>query len=313
MIFAAPMCYRLAANAMRSPRKPILLFALFGMVVVVPALAQPGQPVAAYPPACGEAKVSKSDRDRAHTVFLSGKQFLEESNYDKAIGYFNDAYTIDCSVHGILPIIATAYERKGDKREAVRALEEYLRRAPAAPDHDVVERRIKNLKEQIGQEPSPMAPPSATATTLGPTASTAPAVSAVPPPESGPVAVASSGALAPPPSEAGHSAAPWVLVGLGGAAIAGGVVLLAVGASDISSADSACPSRTQCAKSVADQGNMGRTLEPVGYIVGGAGLAAVVGGLIWHFVEKPSSTPAAMTVAPVAAPSYAGVSLGGTF
>src|SRR5579863_1780593 len=125
---------------MRPTRKPLLAFAFLASVIAGPALAQQGP---SYPPPCDASKVTKGDVDRAHTVFLSGKQFLEESNYDKAISYFKDAYTIDCSVHGILPIIAAAYERKGDKREAIRALDEYQKRAPAAPDHEVIERRIR--------------------------------------------------------------------------------------------------------------------------------------------------------------------------
>src|ERR1700730_15689471 len=134
---------------MRSTRNLLLVVALGGMVIAVPVLAQ--QP-SDYPPPCDATKTTKSDIDRAHTVFLSGKQFLEESNYDKAISYFKDAYSIDCSRHAMLPIIATAYERKGDKSEAVRALEEYVRRAPGAPDHDVIERRIKNLKDQLARD-----------------------------------------------------------------------------------------------------------------------------------------------------------------
>src|ERR1700716_151905 len=123
---------------MRSSCNLLLVVILAGVAIAVPVLAQ--QP-SDYPAACEASKVTKADVDRAHTVFLSGKQFLEEANYDKAISYFKDAYSIDCSMHAMLPIIATAYERKGDKGEAVRALEEYLRRAPNAPDHDVIERR----------------------------------------------------------------------------------------------------------------------------------------------------------------------------
>ena len=140
---------------MRSTRKPLLFLLLVGMVVAVPALAQSPS---TYPAACDASKVSKTDVERAHTVFISGKGFLDEANYDKAISYFKDAYSIDCSVHGILPIIATAYERKGDKAEAIHALEEYLQRVPNAPDHEVIEHRIRNLKDQLAQEK-----PSATA------------------------------------------------------------------------------------------------------------------------------------------------------
>src|SRR5258708_32808666 len=132
---------------MRSTCKPLLIVAFVGTVIAVPAIAQ--QPSSGYPPPCDASKASKGDGDRAHTVFLSGKQFLEEANYDKAISYFKDAYSIDCSVHAILPIIAAAYERTGDKGEAVRELEEYLRRGPTAPDHDGIARGIKNLNDQL--------------------------------------------------------------------------------------------------------------------------------------------------------------------
>jgi hypothetical protein len=298
---------------MRSSRKLLLVLGLFGVGFVVPALAQ--QPSASsYPPACEESRVTKADRERAHTVFLSGKQFLEEANYDKAISYFKDAYTIDCSVHGILPAIASAYERKGDRREAVRALEEYQKRAPNASDHEVIERRIKNLKDQIAQE-QPTATASAAAPSFAPSPSAAPPASA-----SAEAANASAAAPAnppPPPEAAGHSAAAWVLVGIGAAAIVGGGVLFGVGAGDISSAESACPGRVNCKQSVADQGNTGRTLEPIGFAVGGVGVAAVVAGLVWHFTESPSFSGALsgtrVRVHPVVTPAYAGMSLGASF
>jgi hypothetical protein len=96
-------------------RSPLAALGFVGAFVSAPALAQQAGD---YPPGCDESKVSRGDHDRAHPVFLSGKEFLEESNYDKAISYFIDAYSIDCSVHAMLPIIATAYERKGDEAEA---------------------------------------------------------------------------------------------------------------------------------------------------------------------------------------------------
>src|SRR5580693_7245063 len=155
---------------MRSLRHSILSVVSIATIVAVPVLARSSS-TTTYPPPCDASKVSKSDSDRAHTVFLSGKQYLDESNYDKAISYFNDAYSIDCSVHAILPIIATAYERKGDKTEAVRALEEYLRRVPNAGDREHVERRIKNLNDQLAHEAPPA---SASAAPSAPTATPAP-------------------------------------------------------------------------------------------------------------------------------------------
>src|ERR1700722_5517665 len=242
---------------MRSICKPLLIVAFLGTVVAVPALAQ----TSSYPPACDASKVSKSDVDRAHAVYLSGKQFLDESNYDKAISYFNDAYSIDCSVHAILPIIATAYERKGDKTEAVRALEEYLRRVPNAADREHVERRIKNLNDQLSHEAQPASSASASSAAA---ASAAPTTSA-PEPSAAQTAPAAS---ASPPEDQPRKASPgpWIVTGIGGAAIIGGVVLYIVGSGDVSSAANACPTRKLCAPSVASQGNDGRTLKAVGVV-----------------------------------------------
>jgi hypothetical protein len=294
---------------MGSIRKPLLAAGLALTVFAVPALAQ--QPVS-YPPACDASRVSKADVDRAHTVFLSGKQYLDESNYDKAISYFNDAYSIDCSVHAILPIIATAYERKGDKPEAVRALDEYLRRVPNAPDREHVERRIKNLNDQIAREaPPPSATASASASAAPPVASAAPE----------PSATASSVVVPqPPPAQTTgsgkSSVGPIVLTSVGGAAVVTGVILLAVGAGKVSDASKQCASgHTLCAtQSAVDSGNSGRTLEGVGFVAGGVGIAAAAAGVIWLVVGSSGSGSSAAKLdgpilSPVVAPGYAGLAL----
>ena len=207
---------------MRPSRKPLLLLSFVGIVVATASAR--AQAPSEYPAACDAAKISRAESDRAHTVFLSGKGFLDESNYDKAISYFKDAYTIDCSVHGILPIIATAYERKGDKAEAVNALEEYLRRQPSAPDRDVVEHRIKNLKEQLqAAAPSATTPASATATT-----SAAPGSAPPTGPSTEPTTTA--GTPESPPTSSGHTPTPWIVTGAGGAVLVAGVIIFIVGA-----------------------------------------------------------------------------------
>jgi tetratricopeptide (TPR) repeat protein len=291
---------------LRSFRQPLLALAFVGTVVAVPALAQ--QP-ASYPPPCDASKVSKADVDRAHTVYLSGKQYLDESNYDKAISYFDDAYSIDCSVHGILPIIATAYERKGDKAEAVRALEEYLRRVPSAADREHVERRIKNLNDQIARE-QPSASAAASTASSAPVAP--PVASAAPEPSASAAAPPSPGPTSEESPKHSPGVGPWILVGVGGAALIGGAIMFPVGAGDVSTAADQCPSRKDCAGSVADKGNLGRTLETVGPIVGAAGLVSIGAGLVWLLTAKPSGAPASggAFVTPVVAPGYAGVAFG---
>jgi hypothetical protein len=295
---------------MPSPRKTLSVLSLVGIAVAVPALAQ--QPLADYPAPCESSRVSKGDVDRAHTVFLSGKGFLDEANYDKAISYFKDAYSIDCSVHGILPIIATAYERKGDKAEAIRALGEYIKRAPNASDREIIERRIRNLRDQLAQEhPTATAP-----TTTGPAATTAatPSATATAPPTGEPTATGAPTASSTVP-EGQHSLTPWIVVGAGGAALITGGILFGVGVGDVSGAEGQCPTHKGCSSATADQGNTGRTLETVGVIAGAVGLAAIAGGIVWHVVERvpaPATAPAAR-VSPVVAPGFAGLSVGGTF
>jgi hypothetical protein len=295
---------------MRPLRQPLLVLTFVGAVIAAPALAQ--QPTS-YPPACDASKVSKADVERAHTVFLSGKQFLDESNYDKAVSYFNDAYSIDCSVHAILPIIATAYERKGDKSEAVRALEEYLRRAPNAPDREHVERRIKNLNDQLARDQPSTSAVAASPVAAG-SASGVPAAALPPEPVQSPAPSASNAVSAEAPVAGGsHSAAPWVIVGIGGAGTVAGAILFAVGASDISSANTECGNTHKlCAPEVASKGNSGITLETVGITSGVVGLAAIAGGLIWHFSERSDRPPSTgALVSPVVAPGYAGIALSG--
>jgi len=292
---------------MRSIRHPLASVVSIATILVVPVLAHSSS-TTTYPPPCDAAKVSKSDSDRAHTVFLSGKQYLDESNYDKAISYFNDAYSSDCSVHGILPIIATAFERRGDRAEAVRALEEYARRAPNASDREVIDRRIRNLKDQIAREAPP--PPSASALPPPPPPPSASAVPEPPsaaPPEPPPPPAAEQG------TKSGTGVGPWVLVGVGGAAVVTGIVVYAVGAGAISSAQSACGGqRKSCSPSVASQGNGGRTAEDVGGVVGGVGLAAVAAGVVWKLVGSGgSSASTSASISPVFAPGYVGLNLGG--
>jgi hypothetical protein len=279
-----------------------------GTALATSALGQ--EPAAEYPSPCDASTVTKGDIDRAHTVFLSGKDFLEESNYDKAISYFKDAYAIDCSIHAILPIIATAYERKGDKAAAIRALQEYVKRAPSAPDHDTIERRIHNLADQIAHEPPPA--PSASAAPPAPSASVpAPPPSVAPPASAAPAASTPAPGVASPEPQHGASPAPWILVGVGGAAVIGGVVLYGVGISDVNSAVDACPTRSHCSSGVADQGNRGRSLEAAGGIVGGIGIAAVGGGLLWHFLTRSNDSSPAPTVS--FGPGSGSVSLAGRF
>ena len=130
----------------------------------------------------------------------------------------------------------------------------------------------------------------------------------------------------PEGAEKGHGAgaAPFIIVGAGGVAAIVGAVVLAGGAKKVSDAEEACPNR-KCppgrrGRVRIQDGNDGRNQETIGGVVLGIGVAAIAGGLVWHFVSKPSGSAQA-TVAPsrgagftpVLAPIFAGLSLAGSF
>jgi hypothetical protein len=285
-----------AARIMTPPKKILgIAFVLAVFAHGLPASADTGPTT--YP-ACTKT-VTTGESELAHQKYIAAKQDYDEGNYDSAIRRFRDAYTLDCTKHELLIIISAAYERRGDKKEAIAALETYVNRASSAPDVGTYQAKIENLKRQVAA--TPPAPAATTPSTP------APAPSTTPPPE--------------------HSALPWIAVGIGGAAIVAGAVILATTprlpegcrAEDSSCAtlpgepasNSGLPNpaldarREQAGKHVDQPG--------VGLLVMGAGALVAVGGVIWHFLEPTSKDAAKVHLTPGITPGYAGLSLGGGF
>jgi hypothetical protein len=309
---------------MRATLRSVALLALFATAAAVPAFAQGAGGAASAPPlsqypAC-TTKPTQAETDAAHGAYIAGKGSFDEADYTKAIDYFKDAYRRDCTKPELLLIIARAYELKGDRREAVNALETYLQRKPDAPDAETQRRHIANLKKELADQ---AASASASASAIPPSASASASASAAPSASASAAPSATASATSEPPpagGERGHTLTPWIVAGAGGVALLTGGALFLVGSGDVSSAESACGSgHTACPdKSSADKGNSGRSLETVGVIVGGVGLAGVVGGLVWHFLEPTgaAASPAQTgrpVIAPQVAPGYAGVGVGARF
>ncbi len=298
---------------MRASFRSLMIVALIGTAAAVPAYAQSSGGDAAAMSTYGTCggKPSQADTDAAHGAYMAGKASYDESDYTTAIMYFKDAYRRDCTKHELLVIIARAYELQGNRREAVHALETYLERAPNAGDAEAQKRHIANLKRELTDQPS-----------ATPSASAAPTASAIPSANAAPVPTASAAPTSePPPAQpSSHSVAPWIVVGIGGAALITGAVLYAVGSGQVSTSESNCPppnhTGPNCTTSDASSGNSGRSLETVGVVAGSVGIAAVAGGLIWHFMEPTSSSPQQTgkpIVVPQVAPGYAGVGVIGRF
>ncbi len=265
-------------------RKHIIgLGLLLAMATSVPAFAQPAVKTQGYP-SCTKT-VTPGDSELAHQKYIAGKQDYDEGNYDSAVRRFRDAYTLDCTKHELLIIISAAYERKGDKNEALNALETYVERSPSAPDVGTYQAKIENLKKQIAATPPPAAPP-------------------------------------PSSSEAqGHTVYPWLLVGAGVVALGVGIAVIATapGLPPECDADTkTCRPRPNesNAEYTDRQSEAGKSVDQPkwGAVVTAGGGLLVAGGLLWHFLEPTGPKEAAKTkLRPSLSPGYAGLALGGSF
>jgi tetratricopeptide (TPR) repeat protein len=274
-------------------------------------------PKIAFPPCT--TTVTEADRKAAQGAFAAGQGSFNEADYQTAITYWRDAYRRDCSAHALLLNLARAYELKGDRGEAVNALETYLQRKPDVAEADQIRRRIENLKSQMAAEkPAAPAPPPPVAPVPAPTAAAVTPTTAAPP-----VAPTSTDAAE---TSQGRSPMPLIVAGGGGVLGVVGAVVLVGGISKVQEAEKTCPTH-KCADDVPgaseaiELGNAGRQQQVIGGVLLGAGVAAVGGGLLWYFLSSPSNdtSPKAAfslrraTTTPAVGPGYAGISLGGSF
>ena len=276
-----------------------------------PAFAQATSPGAGQPyPTCSK-DVKQEEVDAARQKYIAGKVDYDEGRYESAIERFRDAYTKDCTKHDLLIIISRAYEQAQDRPEAIRALEEYLKRVPNSPERSTYEKRIQVLRDALEKEKAQKA----AAANNGGAGGT------------GGGATAGGGGTTQPPSAdkgGGHTVPPWILFGVGVAGmIAGGVVIATApafpdGCDKAKETCSPLPGETKDSQSFKDRQDKAGTAKnqpTIGIAILGAGAASAIGGLVWHFLEPTGSSSASTTprLTPAVAPGYAGLSLGASF
>lgn len=246
-------------------------------------------------PSCVGRTITPAESEAAHTIYLAGRVQYDDSNWDAAIAQFREAYRRDCNRHELLVILSRAYEANHDRQEAINALQTYLDRVPAnGPDVPGLQSRLANIKAALAAEKKKQA----AATTEPPREEREPRH---------------------------HTPYPWILVGVGGAAMVTGGVLFAARPSfpdGCNRSTNRCdpgPNFDQIRKDAQLHTNMG--WWGTGLLIGGG--VAAVGGLVWYLLEPtdpaPEKTdkPAARTIKPRVLPSFgpgfAGAALGGTF
>ncbi len=248
------------------------------------------------------------DVETARNTHFGAKRLYEQADYADAVDLWRKVLKFDCSAIGTLLNLANAYERLGDRQNAVWALDAYILRAPEGTDVSKLQVRVENLKKAIVQ-----AQPPASAS-----------ASAAPPPSASVVAPLPSATTAPPLVKP-YGVAPWVTVGAGAAVMVVGGILIPVGRGKITDAKCTGGERTgewSCgSQDQVDMVSQGKTMAIAGDIALGVGAAAVVGGLVWEFVaNKPApaktdkpTTGRRVRVSPSVGPGMTGATIHGTF
>jgi hypothetical protein len=270
-----------------------------GALLLTPGLAF-AEDAKPYPDCSREP--SDSDVAAAKGAFQAGQGSFNESDYPRAITYWEDAYRRDCTADALLLNLARAYELNNQKKQAVVALETYLARKPDARDRGSIQRRIEVLQAAIQSEPAQTAP--------APTEQTAP-----PPP-----APVDTGPAPEPEPQGKKPIVPLIVAGAGGAIAIAGAILYFNAAGDVDDFEKQCPGR-QCPPGVdpglVDDANSARTRMNIFGAVAIGGLAIAAGGVVWY-VMSPREAPAAAQrskplVAPAVGPGFAGLAVSGAF
>jgi tetratricopeptide (TPR) repeat protein len=227
-------------------------------------------PIVAAPRAAAQEDVP-ADAD-ARALFDEGRAAYTAGRFEDAVRAFRRAYVLSPR-YQLLYNIGQAELRGGHDDRALQAFEGYLRQAPPdASDRSEVQERVTVLRS-MGVTPS-------TLPADQPTPDTEPASDA---PTTTTTETRTTSADLPDASSSSSSSgadpAPWILVGIGGAAVVAGAILMGVGVSEAQRVtDAPSGSRWVDLAGAADSAN---TLWGVGIAAAAVGLAAVGAGIVW--------------------------------
>ncbi len=258
-----------------------------------------GCALAAWVSFTGSMALAQSDTSsdgEARALFEEGRSAYERGAFEDAVRAFRRAYLLSPR-YALLYNIGQSELRAGHDPEALEALEAFLRQAPP-DDHrrSEVEERVRMLRgmgvvpghSTAGAEPTTGASTSTVRASEPPDAATG---------GSG-EATADSSAAAPrsqplepsPASEeegsAGPSVAPWIVVGVGGALVVAGAVLMGVGASDAERLAGA-PMWSRWSE-YEGLGSSAETMWGVGIALLGVGIAGAAAGVVWALLPSGS-------------------------
>ncbi len=298
---------------------------------------------AAYP-SCTRPPTSQ-DKDAAKGLHQTAKQYFAKALYDQAVARWTEAYTFDCNAHIFLVNIGNSYEKLGQGDKAIEAFRLYVTRSGAEADPGIVE-KVKNLEAAAAANAAPPPPDKVAGDgrvgTSGAGDGKPDGAGDGKPDGAGDGKSDGTGGGKPDGTGGGKpdgtdaaseplidpALLPWLVVGGGGALALTGGILLGVGTVNASDARKRCTlPGGACPPEVAESGTQANLLKGVGGGVLGLGVAAIGGGLAWHFLSgdpaeaagtgEPPATKATSRstwqVAPIVAGDFVGASAFGTF
>ncbi|MBK7582732.1 MAG: tetratricopeptide repeat protein [Myxococcales bacterium] len=233
-----------------------------------------------FPTVSAEAQpnAKKDPKTEALELFEKSADLYRQGKFDEAAQLLERAYSLhDEAV--LLYNLGRAYEGLGENQKAIDAYTKYLEKAPKAKDRGALERRMETLKAQLAQQNKPL-------------------------PDKQPEPVVPAKPVAPepdrPPPSRGPGVLPWVVAGVGVAAVGAG---LFVGLQAKSKRDDAQDNpESRAAQEDYDSAKSMATTANVLLI---AGTVVAAGGVTWALLSRKKSEPAA------AAPLHFTVTPGG--
>lgn len=123
------------------------------------AMGVGGAALAATQAAGATQQEAEFDPLKAEKNLEVGKYYLRRGNYDAAIDRLKDSIRYKSNYAEPHRLLGEAYEKKGEREEAVRYYKKYLEILPSAEDVEKVRKRIEKLAEKIEarkrQRPTP--------------------------------------------------------------------------------------------------------------------------------------------------------------
>ena len=223
---------------------------------------------------------------QAKKAFSAGTVAYSNGEFKSALASFRRAYELTGSPD-LLYNIAAVSDRMRRDEEALGAYEGYLEARPKSADREHVESRIDVLRAAIAARRRAELDAEIEARSA--------AIDAA----------ARVKAERPLTQYVGPGPGPWITIGVGGAAVVSGAILVGLGQRDQKNVESAAPgSSYSMVQEMADRGPR-RTKAGVALMaVGGAG---VIGGVIWQLTGGHDEAMPEVSIGPT------GISVKGTF